>query len=242
MPPHPHGPARPTALVFDVLDTLFPLGPLEWRFREAGVPRVLMARWCDHLLRDTFALALLGGDGTFEDVARGSLRDITGNQIAPAAEDVVIDGLTRLEPRREAATALAAAHGRGVRTAALGHGDDGDTRLLLERSGLPVEAVVGGDGLGARRPSREPYLAAARALDVPPERLGLVTAHGWDAAGGRGAGLVTGWSAHLEGRFPSVFERPDVEGRDLAETVELMLALPERGGRESGGDRAAGVR
>lgn len=232
MTPHAHEPVRPAALVFDALDTLFPLGPLEWRFREAGIPRVLMTRWCDHLLRDAFALSLLGEARTFEDVARGSLRDITGNQIAPAAEDVIIDGLTRLEPRREAATALDTARGAGVRTAVLGHGDGEAIGLLLERSGFPLETLKdkrgdGGDSSRAWKPAREPYLAAARALDVPPERLGLVTAHGWDAAGGRRAGLVTGWSAHLEGRFPSVFARPDVEGRDLAETVELLLALPE---------------
>lgn len=231
MPPHAHDPVRPAALVFDVLDTLFPLGPLEWRFREAGIPRVLMTRWCDHLLRDAFALSLLGEARTFEDVARGSLRDITGNQIAPAAEDVIIDGLTRLEPRREAAQALDAARGAGIPAAVLGHGDGDVVGLLLERSGLPLEipAERHGEDDGPRtwKPAREPYLAAARALEVPPERLGLVTAHGWDAAGGRRAGLVTGWSAHLEGRFPSVFARPDVEGRDLAETVELLLALPE---------------
>ena len=227
MPPHAHAPVRPAALVLDALDTLFPLGPLEWRFREAGIPRVLMTRWCDHLLRDAFALSLLGGERTFEDVARGSLRDITGHQIAPAAEDVIIDGLGRLDPRPEAATALSAAHERGVRTAVLGHGDGGRLRLLLERSGLALEPLAGVGGTSAWKPAREPYLAAARELEVPPERLGLVTAHGWDAAGGRRAGLVTGWTAHLEGRFPSVFPRPDVEGRDLLQTVERLLDLPE---------------
>ncbi|GAA1464680.1 haloacid dehalogenase [Nocardiopsis exhalans] len=227
MPPRTHVPVRPAALVFDALDTLFPLGPLEWRFREAGIPRVLMTRWRDHLLRDAFALSLLNRARTFEDVARGSLRDITGNQIAPAAEDTILDGLTRLEPRREAARALAAAHERGLRTAVLGQGDGEQVRLLLERSALPLEILTGGDRPGAWKPAREPYLAAARALDVAPERLGLITAHGWDAAGGRAAGLVTGWSAHVEGRFPSVFTGPDVEGRDLAETVDRLLALPE---------------
>ncbi len=231
MPPHAHAPVRPTALVFDVLDTLFPLAPLEWRFREAGIPRVLMTRWCDHLLRDAFALSLLGEARTFEDVARGSLRDITGNQVAPAAEDVIIDGLTRLEPRREAVLAVETARGAGVRTAALGHGDGEDVRVLLERSGLLLESPSAGRGdvPTAWKPTRGPYLAAARALAVAPERLGLVTAHGWDAAGGRAAGLVTGWSSHLEGRFPAVFEHPDVTGRDLVETVDLLLALPEPG-------------
>ncbi|WP_017603694.1 HAD family hydrolase [Nocardiopsis alkaliphila] len=218
-------PDRPTALVFDLLDTLFPLSPLEWRFREAGIPRVLMNRWCDHLLRDAFALSLLGGDREFEDVARGSLRDITGHQIAPSAEDDIIDGLTRLEPRREAGEALDTARRAGVPTAVLGHLGGADARRLLDRSGLEVDAVVDGAGPSGWKPLPTAYLAAAQALGVPPERTGLVTAHGWDVAGGRAAGLVTGWSSHVEGRFSVLFDPAHVHGRDLAETVRGLLTL-----------------
>ncbi|WP_017569459.1 HAD family hydrolase [Nocardiopsis halotolerans] len=231
--PHPSGqPLRPAALVLDVLDTLFPLTPLEWRFREAGVPRVLMTRWSDHLLRDSFALALTDtGDSagrSFEDVVRGALRDITGHQIAPLAEDAVVEGLAELDPRPEAASALRAAREAGLRTATLGNHDDVLPRRLLERAGL---LPLVGDVLAARpargwKPSPDAYRDAARSLGVPPDRLALVTAHGWDVAGAGSAGLVTGWSSHLEGRFPSVFAAPDVSGRDLAETVDGLLALP----------------
>ncbi|QUX28869.1 HAD family hydrolase [Nocardiopsis akebiae] len=227
-------PLRPAALVLDVLDTLFPLAPLEWRFREAGIPRVLMTRWSDHLLRDSFALALVGGDGadrSFEDVVRGALRDITGHQIAPSAEDSVVEGLAGLDPRPEAAAALRAARGAGVPVAVLGDHDDALARGLLERAGLLdlVEDVPAARPAGEWRPAPGAYLAAARSLGVVPERLALVTAHGWDVAGARNAGLVTGWSSHLEGRFPSVFAPPDVSGRDLAETVDGLLSPPAGG-------------
>ncbi|MGW8528689.1 HAD family hydrolase [Nocardiopsis sp. NPDC055824] len=225
---------RPAALVVDVLDTLFPLGPLEWRFREAGIPRVLMTRWSDHLLRDSFALALTdggpgSGDGrSFEDVVRGALRDITGHQIAPAAEDAIIEGLAWLDPRPEASAALAAARGAGLGVATLGNGDAGLHRALLERADLLdlVDHVVAARPTSDWKPAPGAYLAAARTLGLPPERVGLVSGHGWDVAGARRAGLVTGWSGHLEGRFPSLFAPPDASGRDLAETVDRLLALP----------------
>ncbi|AFR10327.1 HAD family hydrolase [Nocardiopsis alba] len=188
---------RPEALVFDVLDTLFPLGPLEWRFREAGIPRVLIARWCDHLMRDAFALALLGEEHGFEDVARGSLRAITGHQIAPAAEDAIVAGLTRLEPRREAAEALSLARDAGVRTVVASPLDEAGTRSLLEHAGLDVE-VPPTTGTRVWRPSP------------------------WGGRG-RAAGLVTGWSSHLEGRFPELFGEPHVRGHDLVTTVEALL-------------------
>ncbi|MEV2279242.1 HAD family hydrolase [Nocardiopsis sp. NPDC049922] len=220
-------PTRPAALAFDVLDTLFPLGPLEWRFREAGIPRILMTRWSDHLLRDAFALALVGGDRTFEDVARGSLRDITGHQIAPAAEDAIVEGLSRLAPRREAVSAVTAAREAGLRVVALTMGGEDATRELLSGAGLLD--LVDGVCAGRWRPTGEAYLAAARDLEVEPHRLGLVTAHGWDVGGAAGAGLVTGWSAHLEGRFPALFPEPDARGRDLGEVVRALLDLPPEG-------------
>ncbi|RKS07266.1 2-haloacid dehalogenase [Nocardiopsis sp. Huas11] len=221
-------PRRPAAIAFDVLDTLFPLAPLEWRFRAAGIPRVLMTRWSDHMLRDAFALTLLDGRHTFEDVARGALRDITGHQIAPAAEDAIIEGMAELTARREAADALTAARGAGLRVVTLGNGDDGPTAALMARSGLEalVDGVLSCAAPHSWKPSSTPYLAAAEALEVEPGRLALVTAHGWDVAGGSRAGLVTGWSAQLEGRFPSVFPPPDVSGRDLVEVVDGLLALP----------------
>ena len=74
--------------------------------------------------------------------------------------------------------------------------------------------------------SPRPAAGGGRLLGVAPERLALVTAHGWDVAGARNAGLVTGWSSHLEGRFPSVFAPPDVSDRDLARTEDRLLALP----------------
>ncbi|GAB2482701.1 HAD family hydrolase [Nocardiopsis aegyptia] len=220
-------PRRPAALAFDVYDTLFPLAPLEWRFRAAGIPRVLMTRWSDHLLRDAFALALLGGGHSFEEVARGALRDITGHQIAPAAEDTIIEGMSELTERREAPAALAAALEAGLKVVTLGNGDDGPAHALMARSGLDalVDGVLSCAAPNSWKPSSTPYLAAAEALEIDPDRLALVTAHGWDVAGGARAGLVTGWSAQLEGRFPSVFTPPDVTGRDLVEVVDGLLAL-----------------
>lgn len=233
-------PRRPDTALFDVLDTLFPLAPLEWRFREAGIPRVLMARWSDHLLRDVFALALTGGTRSFEDAVRGALRDITGHQIAPYAEDSVVEGLSELDPRPEAAAALRAAREGGSRVAVLGTTDAGTARRLLERSGLleQVEEVLAPSGW---KPAPGAYLSAAAALGSPPERVALVTAHGWDAAGASGAGLLSGWSSHLEGRFPLLFGRPDACGRDLAETVSALLTpravslTPPRSCRTRGG-------
>ena len=223
----PNRSARPAVVAFDVLDTLFPLAPLEWRFREAGIPRVLMARWADHLARDVFALALVGGGRSFEDVVRTALRDITGHQVSPGAEDAIVEGLSELEPRREAAAALTAVREAGLRSVVFGNTGPDTALALVEKAGLEglVEGVMGTGPGRAWKPSPEAYRAAARSLGAVPGRMALVTAHGWDVAGASAAGLVTGWSAHLEGRFPAVFGAPDVTGADLVATVRALPGL-----------------
>lgn len=219
---------RPDVIAFDVLETLFPLQPLEWRFREAGVPRVLMLRWFDHLLRDAFALAASGTYLPFPDLARGALKDVTGHQVAPAAADAIIGAVAELDPRPDAAAAVEAANAAGARVVVLSNGTEETTRALLTRAGLAgrVERVLSADGARCWKPAPAPYLMAARTCGVEPGRVALVTAHGWDVHGACRAGLVTGWSSQLEGRFPPVFDPPDVSGPGLPEVVEGLAALP----------------
>ncbi|WP_017626587.1 HAD family hydrolase [Nocardiopsis chromatogenes] len=215
---------RPPAFVFDLFDTLVPLEPLEWRLREAGVPRVLMRRWWDHLLRDGFALAAVGRSAPFRQVARNALADITGHQVAGAAADAVVDALAELEPRPDAAEALRAARTGRARVVVLDNADAATVRALLERGGCAglVDEVVEAGSAGAWKPAPAPYLAAVEAGRSPAARTALVTAHAWDVHGAKAAGLVTSWTSHLERRYPEVFSSPDASGASPPEAVEAV--------------------
>ncbi|MDA2807082.1 HAD family hydrolase [Nocardiopsis suaedae] len=218
---------RPSAFVFDLFDTLVPLEPLEWRLREAGVPRVLMRRWWDHLLRDGFALAAAGGSAPFRQVARNALADITGHQVAGAAAEAVVGALAELEPRADAAEALRAARSAGeARVAVLDNADAATVRALLEHGGCAglVDVVVEAGSAGAWKPAPAPYLAAAEACGAAPSRTALVTSHGWDVHGAHAAGLVTAWSSHAEWRFPAVYTAPDASGPSPVAVVEALLS------------------
>ncbi len=59
----------------------------------------------------------------------------------------------------------------------------------------------------------------------PNEVLVPLIRNARDVHGARRAGLLTGWASRLEGRFPQVFDRPDVSGRDLVEVVEGLMGL-----------------
>src|SRR5690606_8780225 len=204
---------RPAVIAFDVLETLVPLDALEWRFREAGVPRVLMRRWSDHPLRDAFARAAAGGLRTFRALALAAL----------------VDAIAELEPRPDAGGALARARESGARVIALDNAPGPVVRALLERTGRAsdVEAVISADASGRWKPSAGIYLHAADHCDTEPGRVALITAHGWDVHGARRAGLSAAWSAHAESRFPAAFEPPNASGPDPVRTVEALLTCTE---------------
>ena len=57
--------SRPSAVAFEVVETLMPLEPLAARFERAGLPRVALHEWFTRLLRYGMGLSVarLGGAG-----------------------------------------------------------------------------------------------------------------------------------------------------------------------------------
>ena len=60
---------RPSAVVFDVNETLSDMSPLAQRFADVGAPEHLAATWFASLLRDGFALTSAGVNPAFADIA-----------------------------------------------------------------------------------------------------------------------------------------------------------------------------
>ena len=87
----------------------------------------------------------------------------------------VVDGLARLRKRFVVATL-----------------SNGDVALLVDMAraaGFSWDCVLSSELAGTFKPNRECYLAAARLLDLPPERVMMVAAHKSDLRGAMAAGL-----------------------------------------------------
>ncbi|WP_338022758.1 HAD-IA family hydrolase [Allosalinactinospora lopnorensis] len=186
-----------------------------------------MRHWFDHVLRDAFVLAASGGYRPFRDVAISALHDVTGHRLPQGAAEELISAMAALDARADAAPAMRRVRDAGVAVLTLTNGAAETTRRLLDGAGLSdhVQRVISIDEVGRGKPAPEPYRYAAEACGVAPHRLALVAAHGWDVHGARSAGLTTGWSSHLEGRFPAVFDPADVMGTDLVSVVDGLLEL-----------------
>jgi 2-haloacid dehalogenase len=221
---------RIQAVLFDVIETLFPLEPVRRKLTGAGLPASALETWFARLLRDAFALDAAGSYRGFREVAAGAL-EVTfassGRSPSREAIDEVLGAFAELDPHPDVASAFERLAEAGVTVTTLTNGSAENTRKLLERASLQghVRHVIGVDEVKHWKPRREVYLHGARVVGVEPRRVALVAAHAWDVLGAREAGLATGWVSRLEKTFHPAMGRPEVSGGDLVAVVDWLLAL-----------------
>jgi 2-haloacid dehalogenase len=64
---------RPDVVAFDVVGTLFSLGPVAARLQETGLPEGALDEWFARFLRDAFALDTAARYAPFREVAQATL-------------------------------------------------------------------------------------------------------------------------------------------------------------------------
>ncbi len=151
-------PARPSVIVFDVNETLSDLSPLGARFVEVGASASAAPLWFASVLRDGFALSMVGENPRFADVSRALLRDHLGqarlNRPVGDAVEHVMDGFARLELHPDVAPALRRLGEDGFRLVTLSNGSASVAERLLGEADLRhhVEHVLSVEDAGAWKP------------------------------------------------------------------------------------------
>ena len=223
--------AHPRVALFDVNETLSDLQPLRHRFQEVGAPGELLEAWFAAMLRDGFALTAAGGYADFRTIALAVLRDRLAQVEAldrdpGEAAEHILAGMAELDVHPDVEEGLRPLADAGVRLATLSNGAAEVAEKLLERAGLAdlVERWLSVNAVRRWKPAPEPYLYAARELDVQPGQCALVAVHPWDIDGAKRAGLQAAWLNRQGGRYPEFFERPDWSSQTLAGLAETLLA------------------
>lgn len=232
-------PSRPTAVAFDVNDTLISYDAFEPRLERLGLPSdQTLQVWFHRVLRDGFAHAATDTYFDYLDLARHHLGMLLRSfDIDPSHADEVMDGFEELEAHPDAAPALERLRSSGVGAVSLTNGHPQVVRDHLARTGLDelLDDFLSIAEVGAWKPRAEPYLYAARVCNTAPETLGFVAVHSWDIHGANRAGLTSGYATRLEGQYVPGFERPDVTAEKLDEVVDGLLALPPASPRQPAG-------
>jgi 2-haloacid dehalogenase len=219
---------RPSAVTFDVVETLMPLEPLAARLNRVGQPASTLREWFARLLLYGMGLSAAGDYVPFPDVAAEALRVVTGYRLPDKDVEYVLAGFAVLPAHPDAEPAMRTLTDAGVRVCCLTNGSADTTTAFLARTGLEryTEPVISAAEAGSWKPPARVYQHAAEVLGLPPGQVALVAVHAWDCHGASRAGLLTGWASRREGRYGSLFTPADVTGADLAEVADGLLALP----------------
>lgn len=219
---------RPHVVVFDVVETLASLEPVQKRLAELHQPPDLLARWFTRLIRDGMALTSAGSYAGFAEVAASALDTETQQALSAKQITAAVAAFGELTTQPDTVSAVQAASRAGFRLFALSNGPAASTQGFLQRAGLAdsFERILSVDEVRAWKPVRAPYELAVRRAGVPAERVALVAVHSWDIHGAHRAGLTTGYCPRLEGRPTRVFAPADVVAETLDGVIDALAALP----------------
>ncbi len=221
---------RPKLIAFDVIETLFDLAPLDTALVEIGLPKGSLQVWFPRLLRDAFALEVIGEYKPFRDIATGSLGALCRSHqldVSPAKLEQVLGNFTTLPPHPDVKPAMEMFRAAGVRMITLTNGSKDATEALLKKAGLEgfIERSISIDEVKHWKPAAAVYRFAAEAMKLPPREIALIAAHDWDTAGASRAGFLTG-GVQRGNAFSTALPPPDFMATTLPELVKALLSLP----------------
>lgn len=228
-----HGRSRVGLVLLDVNETLVDMVPLARRFAEAGVAEEVAEpvrqAWFASVLRDGFAVTSIGGYAAFSEVAHGLAEEVLrrhGVDDPGAAADHVLAGVPLLDLHRDVPAGLRRLSEAGVRLVPFTNGGLDVSTGAFERAGVLelFETRLSVSTPQVWKPAAAAYRWALGELGTDGSTATLLAVHPWDVAGARAAGLGGAWVRRGAGAWPSWFEVPDVQGEELDDVVDALLA------------------
>ena len=222
-------PARPEAVAFDIIGTVFSLEPLRPLIIRLGLPPAGLEGWFAAGCRDAFAISAAGDFEPFSKVLESALDQVLAEQrLDPLQSDrkALVEHLESLDARADARSAFEMLNQAGIPVLALSNGAKSSTRALLTRAALDglVQHIVSVNEVKLAKPRPEVYRYAAERAKVEPKRLAVVAAHPWDIHGAKAAGCVAAY-LDTECPYPSTMRKPDMKGATLLEIAQMLAEL-----------------
>jgi 2-haloacid dehalogenase len=211
-----------SAVVFDVLGTLFHLTPLE----EKLGGKAQLDAWFERLLHSAASLSLAGEWQPFDKLAESTLKTALARMQKDVDATAVLDELSKLPPYPDAGPAFDVLEQSRLTVGVLTNGGERSTRKLLEGAGLEdrVAEIVSVEEIEMYKPHPSVYRHAAERIGVEPKNLTLIAAHAWDVTGAKAAGLDAVWVDRLEREWPLPKGKPRKPAADLEEAAQLVVA------------------
>ena len=215
-------------IVFDVNETLSDMSPLADRFVDVGAPGLMAGVWFAGLLRDGFALTVVGANEKFATIAAELLHEnLTGlplNRSVDEAVKYILRGFASLALRPDVAGAVRTFAASGMRLVTLSNGSTQLAETLFRAANIreEFEMLLSVEDAPGWKPLRAAYEYAADACGVEVGRMLLTAVHPWDIHGAARAGLRTAWINRAGATYPGYFTAPDITVSTLDELASIV--------------------
>lgn len=216
-------------IVFDVNETLLDLAALDPAFEALFGDTAARGEWFRQLLHSALVATVTDAYQDFGAIGRGALAMVLERRGVHATEEQqrrLLAKMRELPPHQDVPEGLDRLRDAGFRLAALTNSTLEVAEAQLAHAGLRdrFEQVLSADTPRRIKPAAGAYRAAARSLGVPEAGIRLVAAHGWDVAGAMRAGCAAAFVARPGMVLDPLAPVPDVQGRDLLEVADAIIA------------------
>jgi 2-haloacid dehalogenase len=217
-------------LVFDVNETLLDMTPLKKAVNSLLNEEQGFRIWFGMLLHYSTVSNSINEYHNFTTIAAATLDMAATSMHKKVTEDEIKKTLSiikSLQTYPDVIKGLQLLKENGFRLITLTNSPDSALKEQLENSNLTdyFEQALSIDAIAKYKPAAETYLWAAKKLNVKPEEMLMIAAHGWDLAGASHAGLATAFIAREGQSIYTLSKKPDFEATDiLAMAEKLVLA------------------
>jgi 2-haloacid dehalogenase len=215
---------------FDLYGTLVDLAPLDvvCDVLAPGRGGAFAARWRARQLEASWLRTAMDQWADFEVVTREALDVACAEfRVNPDAEacEAARRGFLELPARAGAVEGVADLGRAGFPLAVLSNGSSTMIETTVRWAGLDgrFEALLSADAARAFKPHPAVYQLAVERFGLPPDRIGFVTANGWDAAGAAAHGFSVAWLRPPDAVLPAI-PAPSIVDASWA-TVTRRFAL-----------------
>lgn len=185
------------AVFFDLFGTLLSLAPLDVACNQLAPGRgaQIAARWRARQLEASWLRTAMERWADFDVVTLDALR-ATLDELGITANvdlETVADAFAELPLVDDAAETVHALRAGDLATGILTNASTRSLERVAARLDLPFDHWLSVDSAKRYKPHPSVYQLAVDATGLPPERIGFVSANGWDAAGAGAVGFRVAW-------------------------------------------------
>ena len=214
-------------VVFDLVETLLDLRPLDSHFKRAFGNVDARKIWFGSILQIAFTQTITGEYKNFAKNAEAALTLTAAQmekQLKPADRAAITKQLETLPLHPDVIPALTMLRDNDIRCAVLTNSTRRSAlqHLTAASASKLFEAVLSVDQIKRYKPAPEAYLHAANKLGVGTSDILLVAAHGWDVAGAMAAGCNAAFVARPGKTLNPLQKKPKYVVDDLLQLARKL--------------------